>query len=124
MAIKLTKESVGKRFKDKSGGELTVVGPHPYRKGIYLVCAPGGDVLLYKSDGAFCDDSNFWDRKFDLIEEIKPKVKLRGWVNVHRDGSCTVSDYPEAALMATRNTGMATINLEDYNIEVEEGQGL
>lgn len=124
MTVKLTKESVGRRFKHRGGGEATLMGIDPYpcdddeADYKYVICSTEDSSLIVNSCGQFGGENE--EHPYDLIEEIKPKVALQGKYITGKNGEI-IGKVPFYAMDGTE---FAIIDFDGCNIEVEEGQGL
>lgn len=128
------KIEVGKKYKERYGGEVYIVGKNPYGSG--FVGVPNGqchnEIYIYSENGAISDDGVLDESNCcDLIAEIKPKKKLEGFI--------LLSDMGRSCGMGTTHTAdnkevlledgyfgkkIAILDLSKYDIWYEEGEGL
>lgn len=93
---------------------------HPVYPKIWVVTNEDGTqkALNYTADGRFVRNQK---NNADLIQP-QAKHKLTGWLNVYPDGCC-LSTTRKADDFAGPNR-IACLDLSQYNIEFEEGEGL
>lgn len=126
MTVKL---EVGKFYRDRDGIEWKVLGLHPYGHDVYgqrfVTCCPQvtpgwADVDWHYPDGRYFEDR---EHEWDLIKEVEPKKKLKGYLVVTDYGDVLYYRNKEDTSFQIRPK-TAIIDLSAYDIEYREGDRL
>lgn len=118
------KIEVGKYYRCVYGDKIYIAGETPFNEmyPFIAVSETGVNIALLTADGKLYDDIES-ESDWDVIEEIKPKRKLTGWMNIYREGIKGFIHENKVLADNHANNRIACIDLSKYNIEYEDGEG-
>lgn len=113
---------IGKSYRDKKSNEYVVTAYNSFIKegteSVITINKGTGELRLFNIRGKYYDNRE--NSEYDIIMEAPVKKKLKGYLAIWKDGALSRWSHE----MFTTDRYTAIIDLCQYNIEYEEGEGL